>query len=103
MKKGEGQSEHDVEERRCSYRLRVAFDTAFPMLEPFFDPAHGWSRSSLSYLAYGVIRDNFSELSSKEIHTLIVAAHRAYIARFPEGSEHLPRPAELSVPGWASE
>ena len=103
MEKRSGQTGRDAAERRCSYRLRLAFDTAFPMLERFFDPAHGWSGSSLSYLAYGVVRNNFSELNSKEIHTLIIAAHRAYIDRFPERSAHLPRPAELSMSRWASD
>ena len=85
-------------ERRLSYRLRSVFETAFALLEPFFDAEKGWSGPSLEHLAFRLLRENFSELTSKEVHLLVVAAHRAYIDRYPHDSDHLPRPCELRQP-----
>jgi len=82
-------------ERRRNQRVRESFDTAFLMIEPFFDPAQGWGGHSLEHLAFRVVRDNFSELSGEEVHALVVAAHRVYIDRNPKTSDHLPRPEEL--------
>lgn len=83
------------DERRRSLRLRTVFESAFAMIEPFFDPAQGWGGQSLEHLAFRVVRENFSELTSQEVHSLIVAAHRVYIQRNPARSDHLPRPEEL--------
>jgi hypothetical protein len=85
-------------ERRRNQRLRSVFDTAFVMIEPFFDPAQGWGGHSLEHLAFRVVRENFPELTSEEVHALVVAAHRVYIQRNPGGSNHLPRPEELRRP-----
>ena len=85
-------------ERRRSERLRSLFDTAYSMVEPFFDPATGWVGPSLALLTFRVVRENFAELTGDEVHSLVVAAHRAYIDRYPEGSEHLPRPTEIRQP-----
>lgn len=85
-------------ERRRNQRLRTLFDTAFIMIEPFFDPAQGWGGHSLEHLAFRVVRENFPELTSEEVHALVVAAHRVYIQRNPGGSDHLPRPEELRQP-----
>ena len=87
-----------VLERRSSPRLRSVFDTAYAMVEPFFDPATGWVGPSLALLTFRVVRENFAELSGDEVHSLVVAAHRAYIDRNPEGSDHLPRPGEIRQP-----
>ncbi|WP_291991074.1 hypothetical protein [Candidatus Accumulibacter sp. ACC007] len=83
------------QERRRQLDLRTAFDAAFVMIEPFFDPQQGWAGQSLELLAYRVLRENFPALSSDEVHTLVVAAHRVFIERHPEHSSHLPRPSEL--------
>ena len=83
------------DERRHNVRLRTVFESAFVMIEPFFDPAQGWGGQSLEHLAFRVVRENFSDLSSEEVHSLVVAAHRVYIQRHPESSDHLPRPYEL--------
>lgn len=85
-------------ERRRNQRLRGIFDTAFVMIEPFFDPAQGWGGHSLEHLAFRVVRENFPELTSEEVHALVVAAHRVYIQRNPSASDHLPRPDELRRP-----
>jgi hypothetical protein len=93
--------ENDAEgasERRRNQRLRTVFDTAFLMVEPFFDPAQGWGGHSLEHLAFRVVRENFPELTSEEVHALVVAAHRVYIDRNPANSDHLPRPEALRRP-----
>jgi hypothetical protein len=41
------------------------------------------------------VRENFPELSGEEVHAVVVAAHRVYIERNPQRSDHLPRPSEL--------
>lgn len=88
-------------ERRRDLRLRQAFDAAYVMIEPFFDPNAGWGGHSLEHLAFRVLRENFPQFSSEEIHAIVVGAHRVYIERNPNGSAHLKRPAELKgfVPG----
>ncbi len=82
-------------ERRANTRLRGIFDTAYAMIEPFFDPAQGWGGHSLEHLAFRVLRDNFPELSSEEVHTVIVVAHRVYIEKNPGRSTHLRQPHEV--------
>lgn len=76
-------------------RLREQFEAAFAMVEPFFDPTQSWGGHSLEHLAFRVLRDNFPDLSSEDVHALLVAAHRLYIERNPGGSGHLARPEEL--------
>ncbi len=83
------------QDRRRNTKLRALFDTAYAMIEPFFDPAQGWAGHSLEHLAFRVLRENFSELSSEEVHTVVVAAHRVYIERSPGRSAHLKRPEEF--------
>lgn len=82
-------------ERRHKLSLRAAFVDAFAMIEPFFDPQQGWAGQSLEHLAYRVVRENFPALDSDDVHALVVAAHRLYIERHPDRSDHLPRPTEL--------
>ena len=84
-----------VPDRRRNDKLRALFDTAYTMIEPFFDPDQGWGGHSLEHLAFRVLRENFSDLSSEEVHTIVVAAHRVYIERNPGRSGHLRRPHEL--------
>ena len=65
-------------ERRHRYRLRVVFDSAFSMLEPFLDPAVGWGGLPLQHLIFRIVRENFPELTSEEVHSMINALQRAY-------------------------
>lgn len=88
----------DANDRRRNQRLRTVFDTAFVMIEPFFDPAQGWGGHSLEHLAFRVVRENFPDLTGEEVHAMVVAAHRVYIDRNPQNSDHLPRPEELRRP-----
>lgn len=85
-------------ERRQNQRLRAVFEAAYGLVEPFFDPTSGWGGHSLEHLAFRVIRENFPELSSTDVHVLVVAAHRVYIERHPAGSLHLRRPGEIPAP-----
>lgn len=73
------------------------FEDAFVIIEPFLDPARGWTGQSLEHLAHRLIAQSFPQLDVEEVHALVVAVHRAYIARNPETSGHLPRPDELHL------
>ena len=84
-------------DRRENTKLRSIFDTAYLMLEPFFDPDQGWAGHSLEHLAFRILRENFSDLSSEEVHSIVVATHRVYIQRNPARSQHLRRPGELRI------
>lgn len=78
-------------ERRQNLALRNVFDTAYAMIEPFFDPDQGWAGHSLEHLAFRVLRENFPGFSSEEVHAIVVSAQRVYIERNPERSGHLRR------------
>lgn len=88
----------DSSGRRQNHHLRFVFDTAFSMIEPFLDAGAGWPAHSLSHLSFRILRDNFSELSGAELHSFVVALHRAYVERNPQRSDHLVRPDELYPP-----
>lgn len=88
-------------ERRQNLHLRNLFETAYAMVEPFFDPETGWGGHSLEHLAYRTLRENFPDLDVGEVHSLVVAAHRVYIQRHPEKSTHLRRPGEIARPQGA--
>ena len=87
-----------VAERRSNDKLRALFDTAYAMIEPFFDPDQGWGGHSLEHLAFRVLRDNFPDLTGEEVHTIIVVAHRVYIEHNPGRSGHLRRPEDIRPP-----
>jgi hypothetical protein len=72
-----------------------AFDDAFVMIEPFFDPGAGLGRAVARTSGVSHRAREFSSLSAEEVHLVVVAAHRVYIERYPERSGHLPRPSEL--------
>ena len=82
-------------DRRQNRQLREIFDSAYVMIEPFFDPNAGWGGHSLEHLAFRVLRENFPQLSSEDVHAIVVAAHRVYIERNPLKSMHLKRPQEV--------
>lgn len=82
-------------DRRQNTQLRQVFDSAYVMIEPFFDPNAGWGGHSLEHLAFRVLRENFPQLSSEDVHAIVVAAHRVYIERNPQQNSHLKRPTEL--------
>ena len=82
-------------DRRQNAQLREVFDSAYVVIEPFFDPNAGWGGHSLEHLAFRVLRENFPQLSSEDVHAIVVAAHRVYIERNPHKSTHLKRPDEV--------
>jgi hypothetical protein len=82
-------------ERRTNTKLRELFESAYTMIEPFMDPKSGWGGHSLEHLAFRVLRENFPELSSEEVHVVVAAAHRVFIEKFPAHSAHLRRPEEI--------
>ncbi|MCX8144989.1 MAG: hypothetical protein N3C59_01480 [Azovibrio sp.] len=82
-------------DRRQNKQLREIFEHAYAMVEPFFDPNAGWGGHSLEHLAFRVLRENFPQLSSEDVHAIVVAAHRVYIERNPLKSAHLKRPHEV--------
>lgn len=81
-------------ERRQNHGLRDLFETAYQLVEPFFDPEAGWAGRSLEHLAFRVLRDNFPELSGEEVHAIVVSAQRIYIQRYPGKNVHLRHPGE---------
>ena len=70
-------------ERRRNPELRRVFDHAYPILEPFFDPASGWDAHTRQHVAAGLLQDNFPELTGHDVHALIVAAGRVFRERNP--------------------
>lgn len=76
-------------ERRRNSRLRATFDSAVLMIEPFFASSQGWGGGSLEHMAFHVLRENFPELESEEVHALIVAARRVFAERGHTGAQAL--------------
>ena len=66
-------------DRRTNLRLREMFENAYVLIEPFFDPANSWGGQTLEYLAFRVMRENYPQVSSDEVHAFIAAAKRVYI------------------------
>jgi hypothetical protein len=80
-------------EPRRNHPVCWQFDTAFAMVEPFLEAEKGWAGPSRGPLAFGVGRENFSELNSADVRA--GSAHRVCIARHRPAGDHLPRLAEL--------
>jgi len=68
-------------ERRQELQLREVFDSAYPLVEPFFDPANSWGGQTLEHLAFRVMREHYPQVSSDEIYVFISAAKRVYNER----------------------
>lgn len=80
--------ESPATERRTNLKVRQIFEDAYKMIEPFFDPSTGWGGHSLEHLAFRVLRENFPQLSSEDVHTVIIAAHRVYGERHAGARSH---------------
>ena len=65
-------------ERRQHLQLREVFDSAYPLVEPFFDPANSWGGQTLEHLAFRVMREHYPQVSGDEIYVFISAAKRVY-------------------------
>jgi hypothetical protein len=70
-----------LQNRRVDLRLRMIFEKALPLIEPFFDPKNTWGGQSLEHFAFRVLRENYPDLSSEEIFIFVSAAHRVYATR----------------------
>jgi len=68
-------------ERREQLQLREVFDNAYPLIEPFFDPAGSWGGQSLEHLAFRVMREHYPQVSGDQIYVFISAAKRVYNER----------------------
>lgn len=65
-------------ERRQNLQLRDVFDSAYALVQPFFDPANSWGGQTLEHLAFRVMREYYPQVSGDEIYVFITAAKRAY-------------------------
>ncbi|MBK7900658.1 MAG: hypothetical protein KA603_01460 [Azonexus sp.] len=83
-------------DRRRRPELRELFESAYRLVEPFFDPATGWGGRSLDHLAFRLLRENFPALSAEDVRVVVAAAHRVYISAHPDSSGHLRRPEEFA-------
>lgn len=68
----------DPEDRRRHLQLREVFESAYMLIEPFFDPNNQWGGKTLEHLAFRVMREHYPQVSSDEIHVFIDAAKRYY-------------------------
>jgi len=62
-------------------QLREVFDSAYPLVEPFFDSANSWGGQTLEHLAFRVMREHYPQVSGDEIYVFISAAKRVYSER----------------------
>jgi hypothetical protein len=58
--------------------LRVIFVEAYAMLQPFFDPANSWTGQTHEHLAYRAMHDQYPQLSTQEVFTIVTAARRVF-------------------------
>jgi len=65
-------------ERRQQLELREVFDDAYPLVEPFLDPAASWGGQTLEHLAFRVMREHYPRVSGDQIHVFISAAKRVF-------------------------
>lgn len=68
-------------ERRQDLQLREAFESAYPLVQPFLDPANSWSGQTLEHLAFRVMREHYPQVSSDELQVFVAAAKRVYHER----------------------
>ncbi len=68
-------------ERRTDPRRRAIFEEAYARIEPFLDPSRTWGGSVLTVLASHTLRQAYPELSPQDVHVLVNAARRVYLAR----------------------
>ena len=73
-------------ERRTNTELRVIFEQAYVLIEPFLDPDSAWGGHALEHLALRTVRDNFPQLSAEQAHVLVVASVRVWRERRVSGT-----------------
>ncbi|MDR3323114.1 MAG: hypothetical protein LBS89_02805 [Zoogloeaceae bacterium] len=72
-------------DRRQNHELRQIFESAYLLVEPFFDLSQG---QPLEYLAFQRLRENYPDLSHEEVHVIVTASRRVYGERHPRGGAH---------------
>lgn len=72
----DGAAGGDREERRANPHLRVAFETACKVTEPFFDPKQEWGGMSLTMYARQALREAYPELTQQDLALLFAAVQR---------------------------
>ncbi len=65
-------------ERRHHHRVREIFAEAYTLILPFFSAENRWANLTLDHLAYRIVREHYPELSSDEVHVLVVAVKRVH-------------------------
>ena len=66
------------EERRNNTQLRTIFVEAYEVLLPFFDPVNSWGGQTHEHLAYRALHEQFPDMSSQDVFTLVTAARRVF-------------------------
>lgn len=68
-------------ERRSNPELRVIFEQAYVLIEPFLDPNSSWGGHAMELLALRTVRDGFPQLSVEQARVLVVASVRVWRER----------------------
>ncbi|CAG1004238.1 hypothetical protein MTYP_03152 [Methylophilaceae bacterium] len=66
-------------DRRVNMHLRMLFENACRITEPFFDPNRGWSTAHLTLYAQQVLREAYPELSLQDIAILFSGVQSFHI------------------------
>jgi len=66
-------------ERRTNFEVRDVFESAYTLIEPFFD----WGGQPLEYLAFQRLCENYPQLSHENVRIIIAVAERVYRERHP--------------------
>lgn len=74
------------DERRTNTELRLIFEQAYVLIEPFLDPGSTWGGHAMEHLALRTVRDNFPQLSAEQAHVLVVASGRVWRERMVRGN-----------------
>ena len=72
-----------TEERRKHIAVRDIFESAYELVEPFLDPANGWSGKTLEFLAFRAMREKYPGIDGTEIRVFLSAARRIFDERHP--------------------
>lgn len=72
-----------ITERRTNFALRELVDSAYQIIEPFFDPANAWNGQSLEHLAFRVVRENLPAIPADQVQIIVSVATRIYRSKHP--------------------
>lgn len=66
-------------ERRKNFEVREIFESAYTLIEPFFD----WGGKPLEYMAFQRLCESYPQISHENIRIIITVAERVYHERHP--------------------